>query len=92
MENLNMLSEFFATNKTQSYSFRIQKLKQLQQSLLKFEGELLDVLRLDLNKPMIESYAGEIAILHNEIKHILVVVFTMFHWGRWSKYCSYACC
>ncbi len=70
MENLNMLSEFFATNKTQSYSFRIQKLKQLQQSLLKFEGELLDALRLDLNKPMIESYAGEVAILHNEIKHI----------------------
>lgn len=67
MINLKVLHDYFLTGETKTYNFRINKLKQLEKCIKKYEQPLQEALKLDLNKPEIESYASEISVIYDEI-------------------------
>ena len=71
--------EFFRTGKTLDVSFRIQALKRLEKSILKYEGELSEALREDLGKSGMESYMCEIGLSLSEIRYICR------HTRSWSR-------
>ncbi len=79
MENLKTLHDYFLTGETKQYELRIQKLKQLRQSIKNHQLQLQEALNLDLNKPEMESYASEISIVYDEIN------FAIKHLKSWMK-------
>lgn len=58
---------FFESGATLSYSFRKNMLKKLRASIVKYEKEILDALKKDLNKSEGESFLTEIGIVQAEI-------------------------
>nr|WP_244226738.1 aldehyde dehydrogenase [Paenibacillus protaetiae] len=58
---------------------RLQRLSKLKEAIKRSEPELLQALRLDLNKSETEAYMTEIGIVYSEISH------TMRHLKRWAK-------
>ena len=75
----NNLREFFNSGSTLPYDFRLDKLKKLKVNLKKFENKLLNSLKMDLNKPEIEFYSGEIGFVYNEID------FAIKNLQKWIK-------
>ena len=69
---------FFNTGKTKDVDFRVRQLRLLREAVLKHEGEILEALRLDLNKAPFEAYETELGIVLEEIK------FTIRHLPRWA--------
>ena len=63
--------EYFATGDTKNIYFRIQQLKKLKQLITDNEDRIYQSLQLDIKKPQLESFAGEITILNKEIDHTL---------------------
>ena len=63
--------EFFNTDKTKDVDFRIQQLKALRMAIKKYENEILEALRLDLNKANFEGYATEVALVLEEINYAI---------------------
>lgn len=70
---------FFATGKTRDLSFRVEALNKLLRILQDREEEIIEALRLDLNKPQLEAYSTEIAYVLEDIKQVIRNV------GKWSK-------
>lgn len=66
---LNKQREYFNSQVTHDYTFRKLQLNKLQAAIKLFESELIHALKTDLNKPEIEAYASEIAIVYSAIKH-----------------------
>ena len=62
---------FFDTGKTKELNFRIENLKLLYNSIKKYENEIMEALKLDLNKADFEAYATEIGIILEEISFML---------------------
>lgn len=60
---------YFRTNETLSYSFRMEQLKKLKSTIKKYESEILEALKNDLNKSEAESYMTEIALVFDEINY-----------------------
>ena len=58
---------FFSSGKTMDVSFRLDALKKLKSAVKAHEGEILDALEKDLNKPAFEAYATELGIVYTEI-------------------------
>ena len=54
---------YFNTGVTKSLSFRLKALKDLQDSILFHEQDILTALKKDLNKSHIEAYMTEISLL-----------------------------
>ncbi|UOQ42629.1 aldehyde dehydrogenase [Halobacillus salinarum] len=80
MENLVKLQkQWFEEGHTRSYDFRRKQLKRFKQMLITFEKPILRALRYDLSKSEYEAYAGEIAVLKNEINEQLK------HIKQWMK-------
>ena len=60
-------NEFFRKRKTYSYSYRLNKLKKLKDVIIKYEEEIHDALKKDLNKNPYESYMVETGFILHEI-------------------------
>lgn len=63
--------EFFATNKTKSVKWRIEKLKALRASIKRHEEDILNALKADLNKAHFEGYAAEVGMVLDELRHCI---------------------
>lgn len=90
---INLLEEqreFYSSGITKEISFRIKQLKTLKKLISENEKEILEALRLDLNKPEFEAQLSEIQIVCQEIEHILdniklwsknsIVPTPLLHW------------
>ncbi len=60
--------QYFLTGETRSIPFRREQLIKLREAVLRFEPELLDALKRDLNKSEAEAYTTEIGIVLSEIR------------------------
>ncbi|MCL4150618.1 UNVERIFIED_CONTAM: hypothetical protein GTU68_041074 [Idotea baltica] len=86
---------YFASGETKSITFRINQLKKLRSAIEKNEQQLIDALKLDLNKPAFEAYGTEIGFVLNEIKKTIKqlkgwakprrVPTSLFHYKATSK-------
>ena len=63
--------EFFDSKKSCELNYRIKSLKKLKATIIKFEKDIVDALKLDLGKSYAESYMSEISIIYNEINYVL---------------------
>lgn len=77
--NLKKQREFYLSGQTKNVKFRIETLKKLRTEILKNEDEILQALKLDLNKSKFEAYATEIGIVLEELN--LMIKKT----NKWSK-------
>ena len=59
--------KFFDENNTISYDFRLNNLLKLKKSIEEREEEIMEALRLDLNKGEFEAYVSEIGIIYEEL-------------------------
>lgn len=62
---------FYGTGKTKEMSYRIKNLKLLYKSIQKYENDIMEALKLDLNKAPFEGYATEIGMVLEEISYML---------------------
>lgn len=63
--------EFFKEGNTLSYEFRIEQLRKLINAVEKYEKDILNALRLDLNKSEYEAYTSEEGIVYKELKMVM---------------------
>ncbi|MBS3679646.1 aldehyde dehydrogenase [Ornithinibacillus massiliensis] len=61
---------FFLNEHTLDYRFRIDQLRKLRYMLEKYEKNIYQALRQDLNKSTFETFTTELGFLYNEIKHL----------------------
>jgi len=78
-ETINNQRDFFQTGQTKEISFRIQQLKTLKQAIIDNEAAIFNALKADLNKPLVESFTAEIALVAKEIEYAIK------HIKTWSK-------
>lgn len=71
--------EYFLTGATRSMAFRMDALRKLRRGIQEQETDLLEALRLDLNKSGFEGYMSEIGMVLSEIRHCLK------HVRAWAK-------
>lgn len=76
---INEQKAFFYTGATKPYSFRKEQLQTLKTMLKRYEAEIYEVLRADLNKSKHETLTTELGILYTEID------FTLKHLKSWMK-------
>lgn len=83
MENYQSLVEkqrrFFFTGATKPITFRLEALEKLRGAVRKYELELMEALKLDLNKSEFDAYATEIGFVLHEVR------FTINHLNSWMK-------
>ena len=70
---------FFRRGLTREIDFRVRQLRVLRRAIVEREGDILQALKRDLGRPMVEGYASEIAIVLHEIDFALRNVAT------WAK-------
>ena len=75
--------DYFYSNETQSYEFRIAQLKKLQQMILDKKDQFAQSLFKDLGRPEFEAYF-ELVVLYDDIKD------TIKHLKKWM-HCIYLC-
>ncbi len=71
MELLKKQREYFLSGTTRDVDFRIEKLIQLKESIIKNEKDIAEALKKDLNKAPTESYVTETGMILEEIKYAL---------------------
>lgn len=71
--------QFYQLGRTLDVEFRIEALRKFQAGLLRHEANLLEALRLDLNKSAFEAYSSEIGMLLEEIRMVLK---QLRHWAK----------
>lgn len=59
---------FFNSQATKSLAFRLSMLTFLKESIKKHEDEVLEALRIDLNKASGEAFAAELMVVYEEIR------------------------
>ncbi|MBF0430454.1 MAG: aldehyde dehydrogenase family protein [Fibrobacteria bacterium] len=80
--HLEKQKAFFASGKTRSLEFRKSALQQLKALIEKNAGEIIQSTQLDLGKPEIEAYTGELGLILNEIK---IALKNLKNWSRVKK-------
>ncbi|KAL8171945.1 hypothetical protein V2J09_023749 [Rumex salicifolius] len=65
------LRSAFAAGRTSSYEWRVEQLKAIHRMIEEREQEIIEALRLDLNKPVFESVLYEIVLVKNNIQHAI---------------------
>ena len=70
---------YFLKGKTLDIIFRLGQLLKLRNVMKKYEKELLDALKQDLNKPAFEAYGTEIGLVLEEIR------FAMNRLRKWAQ-------
>ena len=63
--------EFFDSGVTKEISFRKAQLQFLKETIKKYEPDVLEALKLDLNKSEFEAYSNEIGIVYDSISYFL---------------------
>jgi acyl-CoA reductase-like NAD-dependent aldehyde dehydrogenase len=81
-EIIHKQREYFAIGYTRDVDFRIQQLKKIKQFIIDNEESIYQALKLDLNKPPLESFAAEITILNKEIDYAIKYIKT---WSSCQK-------
>lgn len=76
---VNSCRDFFNTNATKEYSFRIAQLRKLKKILIENEKKILNALYSDLHKTDFEGYFSELAIVKEELN------FSIRHLKKWMK-------
>ncbi len=76
---VQLQKDFFRTGQTKSKDYRKRMLHTLAVQVRKYEKEICNALKLDLNKSETEAFVTEIGILLEEIK------FTLKHLDKWMK-------
>lgn len=71
--------EYFQRGSTRSLSFRLARLKDLRQTIIRREQEITTALKKDLNKASFEAYATEIGLTLEELK------YAIRHLPAWAK-------
>ncbi|RJX27347.1 MAG: aldehyde dehydrogenase [Acholeplasma sp.] len=79
---LDQQREFFQTEATKSYTFRIEQLKKLRQAIITHEQAILDALKKDLNKSSFEAYTTEIGFTLLSIRS---AIRSLKRWMRIKK-------
>lgn len=74
--------QFFQTGVTRDVEFRVEALRTLQTGLRRHEADLLEALRMDLNKSAFEAYSSEVGMLLEEIR---IVIKQLSHWAQPTK-------
>lgn len=62
--------DFFETNKTKDVNFRIESLSKLYEGIKKYEKQIMEALKKDLNKSEYESYMTEIGVVLSDLSFI----------------------
>lgn len=70
---------FFETNKTKDVNFRIESLNKLYEGIKKYENQIMESLKKDLNKSDYESYMTEIGLVLSDLN------FTKKRIKKWTK-------
>ncbi|MGJ7919717.1 aldehyde dehydrogenase [Neobacillus sp. LXY-4] len=70
---------FFRTDKTKDIAFRLDALQKLRTAIKTNEKQLIEALKVDLNKSEFEAYTTEVGIILEEIR------FTTRHLRSWVK-------
>lgn len=65
---LNQVS-FFKSQATKSLAFRLESLRKLKATMKAMESEILEALRLDLNKSDFEGFSSDVGLIYSEISH-----------------------
>lgn len=60
--------DYFLSNETLTYEFRIDKLCRLEEALRRNEHEVFEALKADLNKSPYEAFMTEVGIVYSELK------------------------
>ena len=63
--------EFFDSKKTINPKIRIESLKKLKKTIIRYENEIVNALKMDLGKSYAEAYMSEIAIIYNELNFFI---------------------
>ncbi|XP_057486712.1 aldehyde dehydrogenase family 3 member H1-like isoform X2 [Actinidia eriantha] len=71
------LRETFDAGKTKSYEWRVSQLKSLLKLTKDHENDIIEALRTDLSKPVLEAFVSEIAMLKSSCE------FTLKQLKRW---------
>ncbi len=71
--------DLFLTHKTLDYSYRLSSLKRLKKTILKYEEEVYDALKSDLNKSKYEANMTEVGLILGELDK------TIKHLSKWMK-------
>ncbi|MGG5333525.1 aldehyde dehydrogenase [Enterococcus sp. AZ163] len=76
---LEQHQQFFATHQTKDLNFRVAQLKNLRQSIVDYEKQLMEALQQDLGKHPLESYATEIGFVLKSLSSMIKKV------PKWAK-------
>lgn len=76
---INSQRDFFQTNATKDFNFRIQQLRKLETVLKKNEALLDAAIYSDFNKSSFENYATELGIVYHDIN---LACKKLKRWGR----------
>lgn len=63
--------DFFSTGKTLDVDYRLEALKKLKETILKYESEINDALKKDLGKSAFEGYMCEVGMVLSELSYML---------------------
>ncbi len=63
--------EFFNMGKTLDIEYRLKKLIKLKSVIAKYQGEIIEALKLDLGKAPLETYFSEIYAVNEEINYFI---------------------
>ncbi|MEG3439780.1 aldehyde dehydrogenase [Pannus brasiliensis CCIBt3594] len=69
-ETIERQRAFFATGKTKDIEFRLAQLKALRKAVIENQDRIVAAVKADLNKPDLEAYAFEVAVVQ-EIDHAI---------------------
>ena len=76
---LGKQKDFFNAGKTKDIGFRLEMLSALRRAIREHEEDILNALKLDLNKAPFEAYETELGVVLEEIKYIKK------HLQAWAK-------
>lgn len=78
-EIFNNQKQFFNSGITKDYKFRLDNLKKLRQMIILNQDEIIEALKLDLNKSNYEAYMTEVGFILQEISYAIK------HLKTWMK-------
>lgn len=70
-KKIEQVRAFYRSGATLSYAYRVRQLKNLKQSIIKYEKEIAVALMVDLNKSDFETYMTETGIVLSELTHMI---------------------
>ncbi|MWV46883.1 aldehyde dehydrogenase family protein [Paenibacillus sp. HJL G12] len=68
---------FYRSGATRPFEYRLRQLKKLREALIANEKQIIEALKMDLNKSEFEAYSTEIGIVYEELS------FTIKHLRSW---------